>query len=55
MDMNGSEGIFRVSVEVYPYSCSKLEHLHEGDMFSILCRNPTSKLSACLQQAGFKD
>jgi hypothetical protein len=39
MDMNGCEGIFRVSVDVYLYSCSKLECLPEGDKFSLLCRS----------------
>jgi hypothetical protein len=31
--MNGCEGIFRVNIEVYSYSCSDLECPHEGDKF----------------------
>jgi hypothetical protein len=33
MDMNGYEGIFRVSIDVYQHSCGKLECLGEGDEF----------------------
>jgi hypothetical protein len=39
--MNGCEGIFRVNVDVYPKSCSKLECPCEGDKFRLLCRSPT--------------
>jgi hypothetical protein len=38
--MNGCEGIFRVSVDVYLYSCSELECPREGDKFSLLCTSP---------------
>jgi hypothetical protein len=40
MNMSGSEGIFRVHIDVYLYSCSKLEHLHESNELSLLCRGP---------------
>jgi hypothetical protein len=38
--MNGCEGIFRVIINVYSYSYSKLECQHEGDKFNLLCRSP---------------
>jgi hypothetical protein len=47
--MIGCEGIFRVSVEVYPYSHRELEYLHEGNKVSLLCR------SSDQQQAGLND
>jgi hypothetical protein len=39
MDMNGCEGIFTVSINVYSY-CSDLECLQEGNKFSLLYRSP---------------
>jgi hypothetical protein len=49
MDINGCEGIFRVSIDVYPHSCSKLEGPGEGDKFSLSCG------SSNLQQVGLND
>jgi hypothetical protein len=34
MDMNGRKGIFRVCVDIYSHSCSKLECLHENNELS---------------------
>jgi hypothetical protein len=40
MDMNGSEGILRVSIDIYLHSCSELEYLHESNKLRLLCRGP---------------
>jgi hypothetical protein len=40
---------YLVSVDVYPYSHRELEHLHEGNKVSLLCR------SYNWQQAGLND
>jgi hypothetical protein len=45
--MNGCEGIFRISVDVYPYFFSELEHQYQGDKFSLLCKEvPTGSRQA---------
>jgi hypothetical protein len=51
MDMNGCEGIFRVSVDVYLYSCSELDCLCEGNKFSLLYRSPTGSGQASVTES----
>jgi hypothetical protein len=49
MDRNGCDGIFRASVDVYPYSCSELGSLGESNELSLLCRGANQ------QQTRFND
>jgi hypothetical protein len=37
--MDVCKGIFRVSIDVYPYSCSEAECTCEGNKFSLLCKS----------------
>jgi hypothetical protein len=43
MDMNGSKGIFRVHIDVYPHSCSELVCPSESNELSFLCRGPNQQ------------
>jgi hypothetical protein len=49
--MNGCKGIFRVSVDVYPYYCRELEYLCEGDKFSLFTEVPTSSGQASVTES----
>jgi hypothetical protein len=43
MDMNGSKGMFRICIDVYPHSCSELDHPHESNELRFLCRGPNQQ------------
>jgi hypothetical protein len=37
--------VFRVHIDVYPHSCSKLEHPRESKELNFLCRGPNQWLT----------
>jgi hypothetical protein len=51
MDMDGCEGIFRVSLDVYPYSCSELDAHMRDDKISLCAEVPTDSRQASLTES----